>query len=107
MTISTLLLQAASPSAGLGNIIFLVGFILVTWLFFFRPQAKRQREQGDFMKNLAKGDEVVTSSGIIGKINKIDDKSVTLEVGKTFLQFTKNAISKEMTDAYFNSEDKN
>ncbi len=71
-----------------------------------RPQAKRQKEQGTFVTDLAKGDEVVTASGIIGKVNKIDGNTITLEVGKTFIPFTRNAISKEMTDAYFSTEDK-
>jgi len=44
--------------------------------------------------------EVVTSSGIIGKINKVGDKEVQLQVGeKTFIRFTKGAISREMTEA--------
>jgi preprotein translocase subunit YajC len=79
---------------------------IIFWLFLIRPQAKRQREQTDFIKNLTKGDEVVTASGIIGKINKIDGATITLEVGKVFIPITRNAISKEMTDAYFSAENK-
>jgi preprotein translocase subunit YajC len=41
----------------------------------------------------------VTMSGIIGKINKIDDGEITLEIdGKTYIRFLKSAISKEMTE---------
>ena len=73
---------------------------MVIWLFFFRPQAKKQKAQARFIDDLQKGDEVATTSGIIGRINKIDEGIVTLEVNqKTFLRVTKSSVSKEMTDA--------
>ena len=54
------------------------------------------------MAALEKGDDVVTSSGILGKINKIEDEIITLEVGsKTYIRVTRNAISKEMTDSVY------
>ncbi|WP_367389907.1 preprotein translocase subunit YajC [Lewinella sp. LCG006] len=106
MEFSTLLLQAAS-GGGMVQLVFFGAMLLIFWLFLIRPQAKRQREQGEFMKNLAKGDDVVTASGIIGKINKIEDKTIVLEVGKVFIPFTRSAISKEMTDAFFNEATKN
>ena len=75
--------------------------ILIFWLFLIRPQAKKQREQKNFMDALQKGDEIVTSSGILGRINKIEEDIVTLEVGtKTYLRVTKSAISKEMTETF-------
>ena len=86
------------------QLVFFGAMLLIFWLFLIRPQAKRQREQTDFMKNLAKGDQVVTASGIIGKINKIEDNTITLEVGKVFLAMTRNSISKEMTDAFFKED---
>ncbi len=86
------------------QLVFFGAMLLIFWLFLIRPQAKRQREQTDFMKNLAKGDQVVTASGIIGKINKIEDNTITIEVGKVFLAMTRNSISKEMTDAFFKED---
>ncbi|MEL7219780.1 MAG: preprotein translocase subunit YajC [Bacteroidota bacterium] len=106
MTLSVLLLQA-SAAGGTGQLVLFALIGIVFWFFMMRPQIKRQREQSDFLNNLTKGEEVVTSSGIIGKINKIEGKTVTLEVGKVFIPVTSNAISKEMTDAYFSTEDKN
>ncbi|MEL6658583.1 MAG: preprotein translocase subunit YajC [Bacteroidota bacterium] len=103
MDFSPLLLQASS-GGGMVQLIFFGAMLLIFWLFLIRPQAKRQREQADFMKNLAKGDQVVTTSGIIGKINKIEDNTITIEAGKVFLPFTRNAISKEMTDAFFKED---
>ena len=74
---------------------------VIMYFFFLRPQIKRQKEQNLFQTGLKKGDEVVTASGIIGQITKVDEHEITLQVDpKTFLRFTKGAISKEMTDAF-------
>ena len=74
--------------------------IIVFWLFFFRPQAKKQKAQAKFIDEIQKGDEVITSSGMIGRINKIDGNVVTLEVGnKTFIRVIRGSVSKEMSDS--------
>ena len=106
MSFSVLLLQSAAGGSSAVQLMFFAAMGIIFWLFLIRPQAKRQREQGDFMKNLAKGDEVVTASGIIGKINKIDGATITIEAGKIFIPITRNSISKEMTDAFFSAENK-
>ena len=86
-----------------GGLISFVPFILVLFIiyfFFIRPQAKKQKEQNQWTEDLQKGDRVVTGSGVVGKISKIEDNIVTLEVGqKVFIPFVKGAISKDMTDA--------
>ncbi len=94
-----ILLQAGA-GGGMSSLIMFGLMMVIFWLFIIRPQAKRQREQKSFIDALEKGTEVVTSSGIIGRINKIEGDIVTLEVSKQiFMRFTKSAISKEMTDA--------
>lgn len=76
--------------------------IIVFWVFFIRPQNKKQKEQTSFIDEIQKGDDVVTASGILGKVNKIDGNIITLEVGtKNYIRVTRNAISKEMTEAIF------
>ena len=78
----------------------LVMFVII-FFFFIRPQVKKQKEQMAFQKSLNKGDEVVTLSGIIGHISKIDEHEVTLQTSdKVFLRFTRSAVSKEMTDSF-------
>lgn len=90
------------------NLVFIGAMILIFWLFLIRPQQKRQKEQKAFMDSLQKGDEVVTASGIIGRINKIEDNVITLEVAsKTYIRITRSAVSKEMTDSFTASDDKN
>ena len=94
------LLQAsATGSSSWINIIFIVSMFLVFWLLMIRPQAKRQKEQKLFQESLDKNKDVVTSSGILGRISKIEDTIVTLEVSpKVYIRVTKNAISKELTE---------
>ena len=94
------LLQAsATGSSSWINLIFIVSMFLVFWLLMIRPQAKRQKEQKLFQESLDKNKDVVTSSGILGRISKIEDTIVTLEVSpKVYIRVTKNAISQELTE---------
>lgn len=104
--LSILLLQAGG--AGSINLLFFGGMLVIFWLFMIRPQMKKQREQRSFMDNLQKGDEVVTASGLLGKITKMDGEIVTLEVSsKTYIRVMKNAISKEMTEGIYAATAKN
>jgi len=84
-----------------GNMFFIAAMLSVVFFFFIRPQAKRQKMQDTFVADLKKGDEVVTSSGIIGKVSKIDDKSISLQLDqKTFISVVPQSISMEMTEQY-------
>ncbi|MEL6720587.1 MAG: preprotein translocase subunit YajC, partial [Bacteroidota bacterium] len=66
---------------GMINMLFLGGMLVVLYFFIIRPQAKKQREQGNFLQSMKEGDKVVTNSGIIGKISRIEKNTLTLEVG--------------------------
>jgi preprotein translocase subunit YajC len=84
---------------GMSSILILVAMIAVMYFFMMRPQIKKQKEQNAFQDTLAKGMDVVTASGIIGKINKVENNIITLQVDtKTFIRVTKGAISKELTN---------
>ncbi len=100
--ISLFILQATSPTGGLiGSLWPLLLMFVVVFFFFIRPQAKKAKEQVKFLEALDKGEEVVTTSGIIGRINKIEGSIITLAVSeKTFIRITKGSISKDMTEAY-------
>ncbi len=101
VSFDVLLLQVGG-SAGTINFLFLGAMLLIFWLFLIRPQAKRQREQKSFQDGLTRGEEVVTSSGILGKITRIDDEILTLEIGnKAHIRVMRNAISKEMTESVY------
>ena len=61
-------------------------FILIFILFYFmliRPQMKQAKEHRTMLDSLKKGDEVVMSSGIIGKINALSEQFATIEIAKT------------------------
>lgn len=83
------------------NFLPLIGVAVVFYFFMLRPQMQRQKEQLRFLDKLEKGQQVVTSSGIIGKINRIEGAVLFLEVdSKTYLKMTKNSVSKELTESY-------
>ncbi len=103
MMTSLFFLQAA-PSL-IGSLWPLLLMFVVIFFFFIRPQAKRQKEQIKFLESLDKGEEVVTASGLIGRINKIDGNIVTLTIAeKTFVRVTKGSISRDMTEAFRKSD---
>lgn len=96
--ITNFILQASG--GGIINLVFFAGIIAVMYFFFMRPQMKKQKEQAAFINEIKKGDQVALSSGIIGKVNKIEANEISLQVdSKTYLRVTKSAISKEITDA--------
>lgn len=89
--------QAATqqPAGGgeLFQIAFLVGLFLLFYFIAIRPQRKRQKEHAALVASLAKGDEVVTNSGILGKVVKIEDDFVVLKVADNVeLKFQKMVV---------------
>ncbi|MBL7738274.1 MAG: preprotein translocase subunit YajC [Chitinophagaceae bacterium] len=100
------LLQAAKPQAqgpfgSMTTLIFLGGMILVFWLFFIRPQAKRAKNQKKFIEDLQKGEKIVTIAGIHGVINKVnEDGTLHIETSPgSYLKIEKSAISMDWTAA--------
>ena len=71
---------AASASGGLMSMLPLVLMFVVLYFVMIRPQMKRQKEVKAMLDALAKGDEVVTQGGVLGKITKLGDNQVHLEV---------------------------
>jgi len=83
----------APPDAGMINLLFLGGFILIFYFLLWRPQSKRRKEHASLMGGLAKGDEVVTSGGIVGQINKVEDDFIKIQVAKSVeLRVQKSAV---------------
>jgi len=66
----------------LSNFLPIVLMFVVLYFLMIRPQMKRQKEQKAMMDALAKGDEVVTSGGLLGKVTKVTDAYVTIEVSE-------------------------
>lgn len=80
--------------SGIFNILFLVGFGLIFYFFMWRPQSKRAKEHKNLIGGLSKGDEVLTAGGIVGKVVKVSDDYVVLEVCEgTQLSFQKAHVT--------------
>lgn len=90
------LLQAGGSSF---QFVFLGLMIVVFWLFFIRPQAKKAKQQKSFIENLQKGDKIVTIAGIHGTVNKVnEDGTLSLEINPgSYIKIEKSAISMEWT----------
>ncbi|MEI9943237.1 MAG: preprotein translocase subunit YajC [Chitinophagaceae bacterium] len=80
---------------------FLGLMIVVFWLFFIRPQAKRAKTQKKFIEEMQKGDKIVTTAGIHGVINKVnEDGTLNIEISPgSYIKMERNAISLEWTAA--------
>ena len=67
-------------NSGIGQFIPLILIFVIFYFFLIRPQQKRVKEHKDMVKNLKRGDEVITSGGIIGKVERVfeDDR---IEIG--------------------------
>lgn len=82
MFISNAYAQSSIGGTGGSLISFLPIILMFVVLYFLmiRPQMKRQKEQKAMIDALGKGDEVITAGGILGKITKVSDAYVTIEV---------------------------
>jgi preprotein translocase subunit YajC len=84
---------AAQPSPW-SPLIMLAVFFAVFFFFVIRPQAKRAKEHRTMIAALSKGDEVVTSGGILGRIDEVGDSFITVEVSDGVrLKLQKGAIT--------------
>lgn len=105
MDIFIYLIGMAQPSgaAGSGNaLISLMPLILVFVVFYFfmiRPQMKKQKELSNYRNSLKKGDKVITTGGIYGRVAEVKDNIVMLDVGGDVkLKVDKSALLKDPTD---------
>lgn len=76
------------------------------YFFFFRPQMKKQKEERNFQKEIAKGMRVVTTSGIHGKILEVQDTYIILESENSRLKVERSAVNKQMSEVYLPKVDK-
>ncbi len=84
---------AAQTADPLASLILPIGLVVLFYFFLIRPQSKRQKEHRKMVDDLQKGEEVLTSGGILGKITNINDNFVSLEIAKgVSLQIQKSAV---------------
>ena len=96
--IATILLQAGG--FGAQQLIMLGLIALVFYFFMIRPQLKKQKDQKKYVEELKKGDKVITTAGMHGRVAEINDISVLIETeGGGKIRFDKSAISQEASQA--------
>ncbi len=71
----------AAQNGGISMIVMFAIFFLFAYFAIWRPQSKRAKEQQNLLNSIAKGDEVITIAGLLGRITKISNQYITLAVG--------------------------
>jgi preprotein translocase subunit YajC len=85
---------AAEQGGGTSFLIMMVLFFVIFYFMLIRPQMKQAKEHKKLLENLNKGDEVVTTGGLLGRIVEIGDNFIVLEVAKeTEIKVQKHAVS--------------
>ena len=97
-TVPTVLAQAAPGGGGLMNILFFGALFAIMYFVLIRPQQKQAKETAAMISALKKGDDVITTSGILGKVFAIDEKVITLEVASGVkLRMLKGSVQGKVT----------
>ena len=63
-----------------GTVIFLIPMLLLFWLLIFRPQQKQMKAHREMVAGIKRGDTVVLSSGMIGKVTRVEDAELNVEI---------------------------
>ena len=93
LTFALMQQPAASPGGGMSILLFQIGAIaLVFYFLIIRPQSKARKQHEQLLKGLKKGDEVITSGGIMGKVKDLKDDRVTVESGDSTLVIRRDRI---------------
>lgn len=85
---------AADPTGGLMQMLPIIAMFAVLYFLMVRPQMKKAKEHKILLEALARGDEVVTQGGLAGRVTKISDNFVSIEIANNVeVQMQKPAIS--------------
>ena len=98
--LNILLMAPAKEGQNPSSFFFMMILIVVIFYFFMiRPQVKRQKDLKNYRESLKKGDKIITSGGIYGKINDISGNVITIEIeDKVRMKVDKSAILKDPSD---------
>ena len=85
--------DAAPGPSPVFNLIFIGGMFVLFYFILWRRQSKRAKEHRELVSSLAKGDEVLTSGGLLGKVTKLGDAHMSLEVANNVeIQLQRSAV---------------
>jgi preprotein translocase subunit YajC len=79
-TLKLITAQAVGGDNALMGMLPIILMFVILYFLMIRPQMKRQKEHRNMVAALAKGDEVITSGGMLGKVTKVSDSYITLEI---------------------------
>lgn len=88
--------EGPQPGAGsaIAQFLFLGGFVLIFYLLVWRPQSKRAKEHRELVGGLGKGDEIVAAGGLAGRITRVKDDFLVVEVADGVeVKIQKNAVT--------------
>ena len=74
--------SAAAAPPGWLQFLPIIGMVAIFWFLLIRPQMRRQKEHAAKIAGVKKGDQVVTAGGLVGKVLRVDDHYVDLELGQ-------------------------
>ena len=100
MNISFILLQAqggATSGGGMSGLLMIVLLFVVMWLLMIRPQNKKAKEEAKMREQLKKGDRVLFSGGIYGKIHSVEEKTVEVEVSNGVILTVEKSFIQSVT----------
>ncbi len=85
--------QATSSVGGIYQFVFIIGIFALFYFLLIRPQRKRQKEHQQMVDALTQGDEIITASGILGKVSDIDEGYIDIQVASnTTFKMQKTAV---------------
>ncbi|WP_455206518.1 preprotein translocase subunit YajC [Kaarinaea lacus] len=96
----------APPEGGLMGFIPLILIFVLFYFLLIRPQAKRAKEHKQMVEALAKGDEVVTNGGVLGRINEVGDSFISVEIADgVVVKVQRSAVASLVPKGTFKSTD--
>lgn len=91
-------------AGGFSTLILFGGMFLIMYFLMIRPNMRKQKQEKIFQEELKRGDWVVTTSGIHGKIFELTAETIVLETGAGKIKFERAAVSKELSAARYSPE---
>ena len=84
---------------GSGSMILMIGLLVLMWVLMMRPQRKKEKEERLFREKLQKGDRVVFSGGIYGKVDSVDTHTVDVEVSNGVIMTVEKSMIQPAPEA--------
>ncbi|MFV0305245.1 MAG: preprotein translocase subunit YajC [Moheibacter sp.] len=102
-SLSYIFSQEPAAGGGWSTLMLFGGMFIIMYFLMIRPNMRKQKQEKKYQEELKRGDWVVTSSGIHGKIFELNADTVVLETGAGKIKFERVAISKELSSARYSS----